>query len=197
MNLAQSVRRLCVAMTISAFGVLASQAQAQDVSDAHLKAARAAIAAMDRTDGFDNILPQAARALKAQLIQQNPNLEALIVATVDEKTIALAARRGDLEREVALAYARVFPEADLNAIATFFSSGAGKKLIADEPAVLGEVSKAVDIWQRGIARDLSVEVGKHLQQVVGAQAKPAPEAGATPAPEGAAAPAEGAEAPAQ
>ena len=184
MKLAQCVRRLSVAMATSAFVALASHAQAQEVSDAHLKAARAAVDAINATDTYDAILPASAHALKGQLIQQNPNLEALIGATVDEKTIGLAGRRADLEREAALAYAKAFSEADLNAITAFYNSEAGKKLIAEGPIVTREVAKAAEIWQRGIVRDLTTEVGKQLQQVVGAQAQPAPapETGETPAP---------------
>ena len=195
MILANCVRRLSVAMAASAFVALASQAYAQDISDAHLKAARAAVDAINATDMYDAILPQAAMALKQELIQQNPNLQALIDSTVDEKTIAMAARRADLEREAALAYARVFPEADLNAIATFYNSEPGKKLLKDGPIVTREVIKAAEIWQRGIARDLAGEVAKQLHQVVGAQAKPntaatTPEGGETAAPEGTDAPAQ-------
>ncbi len=182
MKLVQRLRGLSVAMTASAFVALASHSRAQDISDAHLAAARAAVDAINATDLYDNILPQAAFALKAQLIQQNPNLQALIGATVDEKTIALAARRADLEREAALAYARVFPEADLNAIAAFYNTAPGKKLISDGPLVSREVAKAAEIWQRGISRDLAVEVGEQLQKVVGAQAQPAPVPGETPVP---------------
>jgi uncharacterized protein len=180
MNLAQSVRRFSAAMAASALVALASPAGAQEIADSHLQAARSALAAIDATDGYDNILPQAAYALKQQLIQQNPNLQALIDTTVDEKAIALAGRRADLEREAALAYARVFTEADLNAIATFYNGEPGKKLIAQGPLVTREVTKAAEIWQRGIARDLAQQVGEQLQQVVGAQVQPAPE-GETPA----------------
>ena len=190
MKLAHRVRRLSVAMAASAFVALACQAQAQEISETHLQAAHKAIDAINATDSFDIILPQAAAALKSQLIQQSPNLQALIVTTVDEKTLAMVARRADLEREAALAYARALSEADLNAITAFYTSEAGKKLLEQGPMVTRELGKAAEIWQRGVARDLAIEVGKHLQQVAGAQAQPAPaaEAGATTAP------AEGAEA---
>ena len=190
MKLAHRVRRLSVAMAASAFVALACQAQAQEISESHLKAAYNAIDAINATDSFDIILPQAAAALKAQLIQQSPNLQALIVTTVDEKTLAMVARRADLEREAALAYARALSEADLNAITAFYTSEAGRKLLEQGPLVTRELGKAAEIWQRGVARDLAVEVGTHLQQVAGAQAQPAPETetGATTAPE--AAPAE-------
>ncbi len=108
------------------------------------------------------ILPQAAAALKQELIQKNPDLQELIIKTVDEETFALVPRRADLEKEAALAYARVFSEEDLNAIATFYNSDAGKKLLSDGPIVTRELFKAADIWQRGVARDLAQSVGTKL-----------------------------------
>ena len=114
------------------------------------------------TEDFDKILPQAAAALKQELIQKNPDLQELIIKTVDEETFALVPRRTDLEKEAALAYARVFSEEDLNAIATFYNSNAGKKLLSDGPIVTRELFKAADIWQRGVGRDLAQSVGTKL-----------------------------------
>jgi hypothetical protein len=198
------VRRTAAVLAASAFVAFASQAFAQEISATHLKAARAAIAAVKATDNYDLVLPGAAQLLKEQLITQNPDLTDVITSTVDAQAIALAARRADLEREVATVYARTFSEAELNAIATFYDSDAGQKLLAQGPIVAREVTKAVDIWQRGIQRDLATEVGKQLEEIVAAQVKanqaagggaaPAPE-GAAPAPEGGAAAPEG-EAPA-
>jgi hypothetical protein len=185
MNLSSRARRTVSAAVAFAILSVAAPAFAADenITDAHLKAARAAVTAIRATEDFDGILPQAAAALKQELIQKNPDLQEMIIKTVDEETFALVARRGDLEKEAALAYARVFPEADLNAIATFYSSDAGKKLIADGPIVTRELLKAADIWQRGVARDLAQSVAGKLAAVVKSQAPdptlPAPDA--TPA----------------
>ena len=122
MNFVHRVRRVSAVLAASAFVAFASQSYAQEIAESHLKAARAAIDAVNATDAYDNILPAAAQQLKQQLIQQNPDLTDLIISTVDEKTIALAGRRADLEREAAIAYAKVFSEADLNAIAAFYNS---------------------------------------------------------------------------
>lgn len=165
MILANRVRRLSAAFATTAVLALAVPAQAQEISDAHLQAARAAIAAIHSTDQYDGILPQAAHALKNELIQKDPNLQDIIVATVDEKALALAGRRADLEREAALAYARVFSEQQLNEIAAFYNSETGKKLLSDGPIVTREVIKAADIWQRGIARDLAAAVAETLAAV--------------------------------
>ncbi len=166
MNFVHRVRRVSAVLAASAFVALASQSYAQEIAESHLKAARTAIDAVNATDAYDNILPAAAQQLKQQLIQQNPDLTDLIISTVDEKTIGLAGRRADLEREAAIAYAKVFSEADLNAIAAFYNSESGKKLLAEGPIVAREVVKAAEIWQRGISRDLATEVGKHIEQVV-------------------------------
>src|SRR5690606_27964131 len=95
---------------------VSSPAFSQDVPESHLKAARAAIAAIHATDSFDNILPNAANALEQQLIQKNPDMQALITSTVGQKALELASRRSDLEKEAALAYAKDFSEQELNDI---------------------------------------------------------------------------------
>jgi hypothetical protein len=198
------VRRTVAALAASAFVVLSSQAFAQDISDTHIKAARGAMAAVRATEQYDLLLAGAAQMLKTELIQQNPDLTDQITSTVDEKALALAARRADLEREVALIYARAFSEPELNTITTFYNSEAGKKLLTQGPLINREMARAADIWQRGIQRDLATGVGETLSKIVEAQVKAnpppaeaapqqaAPDAGAVPeegtAPEGEAAP---------
>lgn len=182
MNLSSRVRRTVSAAV--AFAILAVAAPAfaadENITPAHLKAARAAVAAIRATEDFDGILPQAAAALKQELIQKNPDLQAIIIKTVDEETFALVQRRGDLEKEAGLAYARVFSEEELNAVAAFYNTDAGKKLISDGPIVTRELMKAAEIWQRGVARDLAQSVGTKLATVVKSQAPdptaPAPDA---------------------
>ncbi len=164
------LRRFSVMVAASAFAAVAFSAQAQEISESHLKAAHAAIAAIHATDSFDMILPQAAAALKGQLIQQNPDIQELITQTVDEKSLELAARRADLEKESALVYARAFSEKELTDIAAFYESEAGKKLIESGPIATRELVKAADIWQNGIARDLAQQVGEKLKIVAGAAA---------------------------
>lgn len=142
--------------------VLMTPARAEDISPAHLEAARQAIVAIHATDDLDKILPQAAQDLKTQLIERNPNLSDLISSTVDDQTLSLAGRRGDLEKEVAMAYARVFTEDELKKITEFYNSPAGKKLISDGPIASRETLKAAKIWQAGVVRDLSNAVGEAL-----------------------------------
>ena len=154
--------RLAVLALAAVSPLYSGAAFAQEVSDAHLAASRAAVAAIRATDTFDGILPQAADALKSEMIQRNPDLEQLIVEIVDAESIKMASRRGDLEKEAALAYAKIFSEQELKDITTFYSSPSGIKLLSDGPIATREVYNAADIWQKGIARDLAEAVGKAL-----------------------------------
>ncbi len=196
MTLVHRARRTAAVLAASAFVAFASQSYAQEIAESHLQAARATITAVKATDTYDIILPAAAQQLKQELIQQNPDLTEVIIATVDEKALGLAGRRADLEREAAIAYAKIFSEPELNAITTFYSSDAGKKLLASGPIVAREVVKAAEIWQRGISRDLATEVGKQISDIVDARVAADKAAGGNPAPIVAPAPEGGAAAPA-
>lgn len=181
MMLHNRVRRLSAIVAASAVLAFSAPAFSQDVTDAHLKAARAAVTAIHATDPFDNILPQAAAALEQQLIQKNPDMQELIGKTINEKALSLASRRADLEKEAALAYAKVFSEQELNDIAAFYSSASGKKLLDSGPAVTRDLVKAADIWQNGLARDLAQQVGETLAAAAKAKATAAPADAAAPA----------------
>ncbi len=70
-------------------GAAAASAQAQDVTDAQIAAARQAISSMKVTDNYDNILPNLAERLKAQFIQASPNFQTQISTIVDQQALRL------------------------------------------------------------------------------------------------------------
>lgn len=178
MTMAAALRRSTAA--IATILVLALPAGAQEIADSHLKAARAAVSALGSTAEFDDILPQVAQSLKTEMINRNPNMVQVISQTVDQKALELASRRGDLEKEAATIYAKVFNEQELKEIAAFYSGAAGKKLLQDGNIAFREVTQAAAIWQRGIARDLAQQVGEELNktqpQAAPAAQQPAPAA---------------------
>lgn len=165
-----------------AFG---SAVKAQEVSEDQLKAARAAIDAIGATTQFDQILPGLAERLKAGLIQDSPNYQDVIISTVDAQALALAPRRGDLEKEAALTYAKAFTVDELKTIAAFYGSPTGIKLLRDGPVASRETAKAADIWAQGISRDLEKQSNTELSKVI----KAPPPATDSPMPAPAAAPA--------
>jgi len=164
---ATGIRRTAIAACALLLAGVAAVRADDKISASHLQAARATVAAIHVSDSFDNILPAAAAQLKATLIQRDPNLEDLIVKTVDDQALKLASRRGALEDEVARAFANSFSEDELKKIADFYNSDVGKKLLSDQPIVQREVVKAARIWQNGIERDLADNVGKVLDKAAG------------------------------
>jgi hypothetical protein len=154
--------------------VSVSAARAQEISEEHIAAAKQAINTLGVTQRFDDILPSLAERLKTDLIQASPNVQDAITETVDAQALALAPRRADLEREAALTYAKSFSIDELKAIAAFYSSDTGKKLMKDGPIATRELVKAADIWAAGINRDLSNQSMVQLQKVAGADLAPLP-----------------------
>ncbi|MDO3433652.1 DUF2059 domain-containing protein [Rhizobium sp. CBN3] len=187
MNIAGLGRLAAATLVLSglAFG---SAVKAQEVSEEQLKASRAAIDAIGATAQFDNILPGLAERLKAGLIQDSPNYQDIISSTVDAQALKLAPRRGDLEKEAALTYAKAFTVDELKAIADFYNSDVGKKLLRDGPVASRETAKAADIWAQGISRDLEKQSNAELSKVIKAP-PPATESPVAPAPAPAPAPA--------
>ncbi|KRB57130.1 hypothetical protein ASE04_28510 [Rhizobium sp. Root708] len=177
------------AATVILSGVAIGAVQAQEASPEQLKAAKAAINAIGATTQFDNILPGLAERLKADLIQDSPNYQDAITEEVDKQALALAPRRADLEKEAALTYAKSFTVEELNAIAEFYSSPVGQKLLKDGPIASRETVKAADIWAQGISRDLQKQTSTALSKVVKAPPAATADPAAAPAEKPAAKPA--------
>lgn len=152
-------------LAIAVTGATMTTPMAQEVSEGHLEAARKAITAIEATARFDEILPNIALHITGQMIGNNPDLETQINEIVDTETLALVSRRADLEKEAALVYAKSISEADLNAIAAFYSSDAGKALLNNGAILAREVQQAAAVWQRGIERDLLENVNEKLKEI--------------------------------
>lgn len=189
MTIFTGLKRYGAGMIVASSLALASHsALAQEISSEHLAAARAAITALKSTDQFDAVIPATAEQLKVNLIRANADLQEIISATIDEEALKIVPRRADLEREAAQIYAKAFSQEELTAIADFYNSGPGKKLIESGPLVTRELIKSAEIWSAGIGRDLAENTNKALQEKIGARPKLEGEATPTPTPTPAPAP---------
>ncbi|MEM7462045.1 MAG: DUF2059 domain-containing protein [Pseudomonadota bacterium] len=148
--------------TISLTGV--GNAQAQDITESHLEAARNAVTATRSTAAYDVLLPNLGERAKQQLITNRPDAADQISIIVDEATIGLAARRGDLEQEIARIYATIFTEEELVTINEFYRSETGRKLIRETPGIARAMDQASRVWSAGIQRDLAQEVRKKIEE---------------------------------
>lgn len=174
-------RSAAVIVALAGLGAF-SMASAQDVSPEHIAAANNALKALGITEQFDEILPNQADLVQAQMIQVYPNYHDLISEVVTDTAIALAPRRADLENEAGQIYAKVFTQEELDAISAFYDSDVGKKFIQYGPIAARELSQAGDIWARGIARDLNAQAQQALNDRIAAQGGTPPEPADAPAP---------------
>lgn len=166
MNILASLRRaraasIALALIGATFG---GQARSQEVSAEHLQAARTAIRASQSTVSMDIILPNIGEQVKQRLIDSRPDAAEQINAIVNDATIELATRRGDLEEEVARIYARIFTIEELKQIETFYATDAGKKLISETPVIARSMEEASRVWASGVQRDLQEAVAKKIKE---------------------------------
>jgi hypothetical protein len=166
MNKIAGCGRPSVAMVVVAlFAVMLAgnlPSHAQEISQSHIAAAKKTIAATDGTVDLNKIIPRAANRLASQLISNRPDIEKSITQFIQDSSLELAPRRGDLEKEVIKIYARVFTEKELLEIAAFFSTDSGKKFLKDIPVAARETERAARIWQTGIARDMTRKVREKI-----------------------------------
>lgn len=168
MTILNGLKRFGAGMiVISSLAAAGTAAIAQELSEDHLAAARSAIDALGSTDQFDSIIPGAAEQLKVNLIRANADLQEVISDTVDEEALKIVPRRADLEKEAAQIYAKAFSKEELTAIADFYTSEAGRKLIESGPLVTRELIKSADIWASGVTRDLADNVNAAIAEKVG------------------------------
>ena len=143
---------------------LFSYANAQEFTEAHLKAAKTAMQATGATSRLDNILLEVASFTKAGLIATRPDIEGEITNIVDETAISLAPRSAVLEDEVARIYATVFKEEELETIATFFGSETGIKFLRETPFLFRQVDEVSKVWRTGVTRDMAQMVQQKLKE---------------------------------
>lgn len=160
-----SIRYGATFATILLLGAMGTmQLQAQELAPSHISASKSALAASGATDQFDRILPAIADKVKSDIIGARPDLADVVSLIVDEETLKLAPRRGDLETESATIYGRVFSEEELKEVEKFYSSSAGQKLLKEAPVIRRELNNASKLWGSGIVRDLNEAVDKRMKE---------------------------------
>lgn len=156
-------RALLVAGGIG-LGLVSAAAVAQDISESHLAAARAAVTSARTAEGFNNVLPALAEQVQTTLIAQRPDLHKEITAAVDAMALSLAVRRGDLDNDVARIWAKAFSEEELLAITAFYKSPAGTKLAEIGSQVLQDSLQVVQGWSQRVGEELLEKSREELKR---------------------------------
>lgn len=130
-------RALGAAIACLAF-VYGAQAQ-QQPSAAQIALATQLLQLKGGLGAFDPAVEGVIITHRNTLLQINPNLARDIDAVVQLMRADTAARRKEMQAEVAAGYATVFSEQDLKDMIAFYQTPLGKKMIQQEPKA-GEAS---------------------------------------------------------
>jgi hypothetical protein len=131
-----------------------SFASAQEISASHLAAALDVVKNAKASRGFDNVLPTLAGQVEDRLIRQRPDLHKEITAAVEAAALKLAARRADLDNDVARVWAKHFDENELKTISDFYKTSAGQKFAEVGSLVYAETLDAVSHWSDRLGEEL-------------------------------------------
>jgi hypothetical protein len=154
---------LAVAVMAASPSAGLSSAVAQELTASHVAAALAVVKSAGATRGFDNVLPNLANKVTDRLIHLRPDLYKEITAVVEDVAVKLAIRRTELDNDVARIWAKYFTEEELQSLAQFYQSPAGKKFSEIGPQVVGESYQAVDRWSSRVGDELLEKTREELK----------------------------------
>ncbi|MCC6983223.1 MAG: DUF2059 domain-containing protein [Bauldia sp.] len=157
------IRVFSLLAALVAAGSLSAPAKAQDISESHLRAALAVIAAQPAFEDFNGILPRLVGEVAGRLTLQRLDLYKEISAASMDVGLQLAARRSDLNNDLARIWARAFTEEELTAIAAFFQSPAGRKLSELGPQMIESSNQAAQTWAERLGEELLQRTVAELQ----------------------------------
>jgi hypothetical protein len=143
---------------------LTAPVTAAEITESHIVAALDAIRSAGAAKGFDNVLPAVADRVKNQLIRLRPDLHKQISQTVEDVALKLVARRTDLDNDIARIWANAFTEEELNSIAAFYKSEAGKKFAELGPKVINDTYESVSNWSDRIGEELLEKAREELKK---------------------------------
>jgi hypothetical protein len=129
-------------------------AAAQEFSESHLAAARLAAINSPLAKDLDTVLPLLVERVQSRLISLRPDLHEVIAETVQGVALRLAARRADLDSAAALVWAREFTEEELQTIADFYTSPAGRKFVEVGPRLGTATIQTVENWTSRVGEEL-------------------------------------------
>ncbi len=164
MTIRSLLASVAVAGSLAIGALTALPAAAQDITESHLAAARAAVTSARTAEGFNNVLPMLSQQVQTTLISQRPDLHKEITAAVEAMALTMATRRGDLDNDVARIWAKAFTEEELNAITAFYKSPAGTKLATVGAQVLQDSLQVVQGWSARVGEELLEKSREELKR---------------------------------
>ncbi|WP_237154944.1 DUF2059 domain-containing protein [Oryzibacter oryziterrae] len=161
-TLSSLIRRSLVAACLAT--ALTVPAMADDLTEAHLAAARDTIAAAHASEQFNQILVVLSDQTKALFLRSNPGAVKDVEEVVNNVALELAKRRPELDRELERVWASRFTEEELKQIADFYRSPVGEKFGQTMPLIIQDSIRSANIWRDAMSTEIVTKAREELNK---------------------------------
>lgn len=156
----RGVRLTVIAATL----VLAGPALAQQPSASSLKMAGEISKLTGADEVFAPLIPGVIEQARLFFVQQDPTLTNDATAVANELRKELEPRLQEVYSKVTQIYASHFTEPELKEILAFYTSPAGKKLLAEQPKVVDESLKFAQEWSASLSDEVIGKMREGLKK---------------------------------
>ena len=153
-----------VALTMLLSAMTAQMARAQATSPESLVAARELISVMHLNDQITAILPNILKNMKPTIVQGRAEVAIEYDALVPRFMQAFQGRTSELSEAVALVYARNFSAEDLHAIAEFYKTPTGQRVLQKMATITQESTIAGQKLGQSLAEEIRKQMVDELRK---------------------------------
>jgi len=138
--------------------------RAQDANANQLTLARSLVGASGMLRSIEPIVPNLQQEMSRAITQTRPELAKDLNAAFVQLKPELDKKKEELIAVVAAIFAKHMNEQELKESVAFFTSAAGQKYVAAQPAILDEVVTAMESFTRFLSGELTTMVRGELKK---------------------------------
>jgi len=157
-------RLLAIAIAALAIAAITVPTRAQAPDPARLAAAKDMMEASRVDKQFEQVIPLLLDRLKESFRTIAPDKHGVIDGVFEQMQSKFITRRGERLEEIAVLYARKLEAAEMKAVAEFYRSPVGSKLIDAQPQIVQESIMAGQRWGQRIGREIEEEARRELKR---------------------------------
>jgi hypothetical protein len=157
-------RLLTVAIAALAIAAITVPTRAQAPDPARLAAAKDMMVASRVEKQFEQVIPLLLDRLKESFRTIAPDKRGVIDGVFEQMQSKFISRRAELLDEIAVVYAQKLEAAEMKAVAEFYRSPVGSKLIDAQPQIMQESMMAGQRWGQRIGREIEEEARRELKR---------------------------------
>jgi uncharacterized protein len=157
-------RLLTVAIAAVAIAAITLPTRAQAPDPARLAAAKDMMEASRVDKQFEQVIPLLLDRLKESFRTIAPDKRGVIDGVFEQMQSKFISRRAELLDEIAAVYAQKLEAAEMKAVAEFYRSPVGSRLIDAQPQIMQESIMAGQRWGQRIGREIEEEARRELKR---------------------------------